>query len=94
MNYSAKARRNSFSELEVRPMDDLVGESLSRKEIMMILWEYSISGKQNTYMKVKKKKLLAAVVSEHLLEWIDAYPITNEETKYEIIKDPKTERRI
>ena len=78
---------NSTS-LQMTGMKEIVEESLSRKSTIVQQWEKSL-GKHGRGSSSRLRKRRQILGLENIAEWIDTYPITNEETHFAAIMDPK-----
>ncbi|OCK75901.1 hypothetical protein K432DRAFT_307562 [Lepidopterella palustris CBS 459.81] len=69
-------------------MQDLVDESMDRKACISKKWK-SVSRK---YMRSHPEGTIddVYITKENLMDWVEDYPITNEETHFAAILDPKT----
>ena len=74
--------------LQKTGMKEIVEESISRKSIIVQQWEKSL-GKQKRTPSSRLRKRRQVLGVENITEWIDLYPITNEETHFAAIMDPK-----
>ena len=76
-------RSESHKALEVTGMTELTEESISRKRCTTKQWERSRSKSSRVGSKAKAKGL------ERVTKLLKTYPITNEETHYAVVMDPK-----
>lgn len=76
------ARNLPSKTLEITGMEDIVEESISRKEAALGLWEKATkkSGRDSTTGE-------AALSQAEVSDWLCKYPITNEETHFGTIMD-------
>ena len=73
---------DSSNTLEATGMQGLVDDSVHRKDLAKKLWNKSL---KKTRRKISPQKL----TKDTVVGWIDTYPISNEETHYATILDPK-----
>ena len=73
---------DSSNTLEATGMQGLVDDSVHRKDLARKLWNKSL---KKTRRRISPQKLTIDTV----VRWIDTYPISNEETHYATIMDPK-----
>ncbi|KAL6722110.1 hypothetical protein ACLMJK_001216 [Lecanora helva] len=69
-------------------MEEIVEESMSRKDTIVQLWEKSQAERVSSSSK-EPPKPRKSLKFERVIKWIDKYPITNEETHFAAILDPK-----
>lgn len=77
--------------LKATGMEDLVVESVSRKGKLVELWEKS-QAKQKPTSSRRSTKRGSPLTVEKISTWVDTYPITNEETHFAVVMDPKAGR--
>ena len=73
---------DSSNTLEATGMQGLVDDSVHRKDLAKKLWNKSL---KKTRRRISPQKL----TKDTVVGWIDTYPISNEETHYATIMDPK-----
>lgn len=78
--------KNSSNALKITGMEDLVAESISRKETMVSLFQRSSTNQKRGSRTIQDLSL--AITAELVCTWMDTYPITNEETHFGVIMDP------
>ena len=67
--------------LKALGMEELVRESISRKNQTLQLWKNALGR--------RKQGLFPATTAERIFKWMDTYPIANEETHFACVMDPK-----
>ena len=76
--------------LQATGMQDLVDESIERKNVSLQFWKDSSRGaRQNG-----PEGYVAPTTRNTIVQWINAYPITNEETHYATVMDAKVGKVI
>ncbi|KAK3171394.1 hypothetical protein OEA41_003478 [Lepraria neglecta] len=73
---------DSSNTLEATGMQGLVDDSVRRKDLAEKLWNKSL---RKTRRRISPQKL----TKDTVVGWIDTYPISNDETHYATIMDPK-----
>lgn len=76
----------SSNALRVTGMEDLIAESISRKETTVDLWKRSSTSRARASKKVRDH--FRSTTAERVYAWMDTYPITNEETHFGVVMDP------
>lgn len=74
--------------LQTTGMEDIVDESVDRKNTVAKLWEKSL-GKSRRRSSQRATRPRQVLTEDKIAEWLDVYPITNEETHFSTIMDPK-----
>ncbi len=81
--------QDSSRALQTTGMEGIVDESISRKSTVVKLWEKSLGkAKSNSSQRLPKQRQI--LTEKRIAEWLDVYPITNEETHFATIMDPKS----
>lgn len=82
------SKQESSRTLLTTGMEEIVDESISRKSTVVKLWEKSLrKPMRNSSRWLPKPR--QTLTEERIAEWLDIYPITNEETHFATILDPK-----
>lgn len=74
--------------LKVTGMEDLVAESISRKKMIQELWKASQQKQTGASFRELSKEGFP-IATKKLFGWVNTYPITNEETHFAVVMDPK-----
>ena len=82
-------RSNTF--LKIAGMEDLVEESITRKKCVYQLWYKAINSKSKKSARRAKQDVIdeGFVSTQAVCEWMDVYPIVNEETHFAVVMDPR-----
>lgn len=84
------ARAPTTSEyVKVAGMEDLIEESFDRRKCISKLWAEAARGQAATKAGNDVTSSQLAVDPETLKEWMEVYPITNEETHFTCVMDPE-----
>ena len=78
----AEHEQDPASTLQATGMQDLVEDSVERKDFAKHLWQESLRRTRRTGPRPPLTK-------DTIVGWINTYPIANEETHYAVIMDPK-----
>ena len=74
--------------LQVTGMEGIVEDSIIRKEAAVERWEqYSKTAKRVSRGSSDDQSLFPT--AERVIEWVESYPTTNEETHFTVVMDPK-----
>lgn len=74
--------------LQTTGMEEIVDESVDRKITVVKLWEKSL-GKPQRRSSQRTTKPRQLLTDSKIAEWLDVYPVTNEETHFSTVMDPK-----
>ena len=75
--------------LQVTGMDTLVEESIDRKKKICQMRTKTLQRRQRTRTR-RQREESKRIRRQDVISWMNAYPITNEETHFATIMDPKT----
>ena len=75
--------------VKVAGMEDLIEESFDRRKCISKLWAGAAAMQTATKARDDATSSQLAVDPETLKEWMDVYPITNEETHFSCVMDPE-----
>lgn len=79
--------------LKATGIEALVVESVSRKGKLVELWE-KFQAQQKRRSSRRSTKPGSPLTMKNIFRWIDTYPITNEETHFAVVMDPKAGRFV
>ena len=85
---SQRSAQEDSKPLQKMGMAEIVEESMSRKDAVVRLWEKSL-GKGDGESSQRLPKRRHTLNAEQIVKWVGQYPITNEETHFAAIMDPK-----
>ena len=74
--------------LRLTGMEGLIEESIDRKGILCNLWKRTLRSRSRGKSQMPNAKT-KYVRTADIIKWLNTYPITNEETHYATIMDPK-----
>ncbi|MCJ1484187.1 hypothetical protein MMC06_004355 [Schaereria dolodes] len=83
--------KTSAGTLKLTGMEGLVEESIDRKKCISQLWYRATNTRRKKYARRGKESVIdeGFVSTETVCDWMDEYPVTNEETHFAVVMDPK-----
>ena len=90
---SPSVAQSGLNPLQKMGMAKIVEESISRKDTVVQLWEKTLGqGEGKTSKRAQKRR--QTLNAEKIARWVKKYPITNEETHFAVLMDPKVGRVV
>jgi hypothetical protein len=83
----APGSHTAHAKHSVAGMQDLVDESMDRKGCVVANWQRAVRAQWRGRRKCQEWEV--AISKKELLEWVTDYPVTNEQTHYAAVLDPR-----
>ena len=80
--------------LKFTGMEELMEESTTRKRCMTQLHEHAVKRARKSNKDRTGERKIVSVTGKELFAAVDGYPITNEETHYSVVMDPKAGKAV